>query len=201
MKTAVAAERDDGARARWRRQARAMAAHRLVFLDETGTTTAMTRRRARAPRGQRAYDTVPRNRGTVTTLIAALTASGMSAGMTIDGSTTAQVFCTYLERVLIPTLTPGQIVIADNVAAHKSSRARELIEAAGCRLEFLPAYSPDLNPIEEAFSKLKTHLRAVTARTHQALDAAIDQAMRSITATDAAGWFRHAGYQVNHQPT
>ena len=93
------------------------------------------------------------------------------------------------------------IVIADNVAAHKSARARRLIEQAGCRLEFLPAYSPDFNPIEEAFSKLKSHLRGAAARTHGALDAAIDAAMSSITAADAAGWFQHAGYKITHQPT
>lgn len=173
----------------------------LVFLDETGTHTSMTRRRARAPRGRRAYGRVPRNRGVVTTLIAALTLAGMGAAMSIEGATTAEVFETFLERFLIPTLRPGQIVIADNVGAHKSARVRELIEAAGCRLEFLPAYSPDLNPIEEAFSKLKAHLRAAAARTRPALDAAIAAAMNTVTTSDAAGWYCHAGYHHTHQLT
>lgn len=190
----TAAERDEDARARFVEQMAGVDPARLVFLDETGTTTAMIRRRSRAPRGQRAHGRVPRNRGTVTTLIAALCAAGMAAAMTIEGATTAAAFDVYIQRVLAPTLTPGQVVVLDNVAAHKSARARRFIEAAGCQLVFLPAYSPDLNPIEEAFAKLKALLRAAAARTHLALDAAIAAAMRTITPADAAGWFTHAGY-------
>ncbi len=180
----------------------------LAFVDETGTHTAMTRQRARAPRGQRAYGRVPRNRGTVTTLIAALTPNGMGAAMSIGGATRADVFewgylpraGDYLAQVLVPTLRPGQIVVLDNVGVRESQRVRELIEAAGCQLGFLPAHSPDLSPIEEAFSKLKNHLRAAAARTRNALDTAIHQAMNTVTAADTAGWYRHAGYHLTHQP-
>jgi transposase len=167
---------------------------RLVFVDECGTHTSMTRRRARAPRGARARGAVPRNRGPVTTLITGLSLGGMSSAMTVEGGTTAAVFAAYLEQVLLPSLRPGQVVVVDNVGAHKPDRMRALVEAAGCRLLFLPAYSPDLSPVEEAFSKIKTLIKAAGARTRAALDAAIAVALAAVTATDAAGWFAHAGY-------
>jgi transposase len=130
----------------------------------------------------------------VTTLIAALHLAGMTAAMTVEGATSGAVFDAYVIRVLVPSLRPGQIVVADNLAAHKSSRARAAIEGAGCQLVSLPAYSPDLNPIEEAFAKIKALLRAAAARSREALDAAIAVAMRAVTPDDAAGWFAHAGY-------
>jgi len=166
----------------------------LVFVDECGTHTSMTRRRARAARGTRARGSVPRNRGTVTTLITGLTLGGMTPAMTIEGGTSAAVFTTYLERVLVPSLRRGQVVVVDNVGAHKPERVRELVEAAGCRLVFLPAYSPDFSPVEEAFSKLKTLLRAARARTRGALDDAVADALGAVTPADAAGWFDHCGY-------
>jgi transposase len=134
---------------------------------------------------------VPRNRGPVTTLLTGLSLAGMSPAMTVEGGTTAAVFAVYLDRLLVPSLRPGQLVVLDNVGAHKPERMRRLIEAAGCQLVFLPAYSPDLSPVEEAFSKIKTRVRAAGARTHAALDA--------VTPDDAAGWFTHAGYAP--QPT
>ena len=164
-----------------------------MFIDEGGTHTSMTRRRARAPRGTRARGAVPRHRGPVTTLIAGLSLAGMSPAMTVVGGTTAAVFATYLEKVLIPALQPGQVVV-DNVGAHKPDRMRSLVEAAGCRLLFRPAYSPDLSPVEEAFSKIKTVVKAAAARTRAALDAAIAAALAAVTAGDAAGWSAHAGY-------
>jgi transposase len=167
---------------------------RLVFVDECGTHTSMTRRRARARRGVRARGTVPRNRGPVTTLLAGVSLAGMSPAMTIEGGTTAAVFATYLQRMLLPALRPGQVVVVDNVGAHKPQRMAELVAAAGCELVFLPAYSPDLSPVEEAFSKIKTRVKAAGARTHTALDAAIAAALTSVTPADAAGWFTHAGY-------
>ena len=167
---------------------------RLVFIDECGTHTSMTRRNARAPRGFRARGAVPRNRGAVITLIAGLALSGMTPAMTVQGGTTAAVFAAYLEQVLPPSLRPGQVVVVDNVGAHKPDRMRALVEAAGCRLVFLPAYSPDLSPVEEAFSKIKTLIKAAGARTRAALDAAIAVALAAVTASDAAGWFTHAGY-------
>jgi transposase len=166
----------------------------LVFVDECGTHTSMARRRARAPRGSRARGAVPRNRGPVTTLLAGLSLSGMTPAMTVEGGTDTAVFASYLEHFLVPSLHPGQIVVVDNVGAHKPDRMRVLVEAAGCRLVFLPAYSPDLSPVEEAFSKLKILIRAAVARTRAALDAAIAAALAAVTAADAAGWFAHAGY-------
>jgi transposase len=167
---------------------------RLVFVDECGTHTSLTRRRARAVRGERAHGAVPRNRGPVTTLLAGVSLGGMRPAMTVEGGTDTAVFAGYLEHVLLPALVPGQVVVVDNVGAHKPDRIRELIEAAGCELVFLPAYSPDLSPIEEAFSKLKAFIRAAGARTRAALDAAIAAALNAITPADAAGWFAHAGY-------
>ena len=128
-------------------------------------TPRVTRRRARAARGTRAVGAVPRNRGPVTTLLAGLSLTGMAPAMTVEGGTDTAVFATYLERVLLPTLIPGQLVVVDNVGAHKPERIRALIAAAGCRLLFLPAYSPDLSPVEEAFSKIKTLVRAAAAST------------------------------------
>jgi transposase len=167
---------------------------RLVFVDECGTHTSMTRRRARAARGERARGAVPRNRGPVTTLLAGVSLAGMAPAMTVEGGTDTAVFATYLERVLLPTLIPGQLVVVDNVGAHKPDRIRELVTAAGCGLVFLPAYSPDLSPIEEAFSKIKALVKAAAARTRAALDAAIAAALAAVTAADVTGWFSHAGY-------
>jgi transposase len=166
----------------------------LVFVDECGTHTSMTRRRARAPRGSRAVGAVPRNRGPVTTLLAGLSLAGMAPAMTVEGGTDTAVFATYLDHFLLPALHPGQIVVVDNVGAHQPERIRALVEAAGCRLVFLPAYSPDLSPVEEAFSKIKTLVKEAAARTRAALDAAIAVALAAVTAADAAGWFGHAGY-------
>jgi transposase len=169
---------------------------RLVFVDECGTHTSMTRRRARATRGTRARGAVPRNRGPVTTLLAGLSLAGMSPAMTVEGGTTAAVFAAYLERVLVPALRPGQLVVVDNVGAHKPERMHELVHAVGCELVFLPAYSPDLSPVEEAFSKVKARVRAAGARTRAALDTVIAAALEAVTPADAAGWFTHAGYRT-----
>jgi len=143
---------------------------RLVFVDEAGTHTSMTRRRSRAVRGIRARGAVPRNRGPVTTLLAGVSLAGMSPAMTVEGGTDTAVFATYLQHVLLPTLAPGTVLVVDNVGAHKPDRIRQLVEAAGCELVFLPAYSPDLSPIEEAFSKIKALVKAAAARTRAALD-------------------------------
>ena len=167
---------------------------RLVFVDECGTHTSMTRRRARAARGMRAPGAVPRNRGPVTTLIAGVSLTGMRPAMTVEGGTDTAVFATYLEHFLLPSLRPGQVVVVDNVGAHQPERIRELVLAAGCQLVFLPAYSPDLSPIEEAASLIKALVKAAAARTRAALDAAIAAALNAVTAADAAGWFAHAGY-------
>lgn len=172
----------------------------LVFLDETGTNTAMSQRYARAPRGERANGSAPRNHGPNTTLLACLTRTGMGPALLVEGATTTEVFTAYVEHVLVPWLRPGQIVILDNLSAHTSDRVSRLIEAAGCQVRFLPAYSPDFSPIEWAFSTLKIGLRAAMARTRDALERAIAAGLDRITAEDAAGWFYGCGYVVRRQP-
>jgi len=149
---------------------------------------------AYAPRGQRAIGKVPRNYGATMTLLASLSLSGMGEALMLDGAADAAAFEVYVEQLLAPSLKPGQIVILDNLSIHLGERVRTAIEARGCRLLFLPAYSPDLSPIEEAFSKVKTFLRRQGARTHEALQEAIAQALDLITAQDARGWFTHCGY-------
>ena len=162
--------------------------------------TSMTRLRARAPRGERAYGKVPRNRGKNTTLIAAITLQGaMGEVMTIDGATDSKAFEAYVEHFLAPTLKEGQVVVLDRLGAHRTQRVTELIEARGADLVFLPSYSPDLNPIEEAFSKIKGLVRKVGARTREALVEAIELALTAVTPEDAAGWFAHAGYRPQDQ--
>jgi transposase len=189
-----ATERDEKARAAWREQIKHLDASRLVVIDECGSNISLTPLYARAPKGLRAYGSVPRNRGRNTTLIAALGWSGMGESMIIEGATNAAAFEQYVEEILAPSLSEGQIVIMDNLAAHKGKKVEQLIRARGCQLLFLPAYSPDFSPIEETFSKVKAHLRRAGARTREALQEAICQALLTVTAQDAQGWFRHCGY-------
>lgn len=169
-------------------------ARRLVVVDECGSNIALTPLYARAPKGQRAHGSVPRNRGKNTTLLASLSLSGIGACMLIEGAVNARAFEAYVEQILAPSLVTGQIVVLDNLSVHKGVRVRQLIEACGCELLFLPAYSPDCSPIEETFSKLKAFLRRVGARTHEALQEAMSQALETVTAQDALGWFTHCGY-------
>jgi transposase len=149
---------------------------------------------ARAPRGQRAIGSAPRNRGRGRTTITALTLGGLGPGLVVEGGISTAGFEAYVARILAPTLRPGQIVVLDNLRQHQSPRTRALIEARGAVLWFLPSYSPDLNPIEEAFSKVKAQLRQAAARTHEALIAAIWAALATVTPTDARGYFAHSGY-------
>lgn len=153
-------------------------AKRLVFGDERGSHIALTPLDARAPRGQRAHGSVPRTRGKNTTLLASLSMEGSGACMRLEGATNAAAFEISLEQILLPSLAPGQNVILDNLSAHKGGRVRHLIEARGCPLLFLPASSPDFSPIEETFSKIKAFLRRVGARTREALEEAMVQALR-----------------------
>ncbi len=162
----------------------------------------MTRLRARAPKGERAYGKVPRNRGKNTTLIASISLEGvMGEAMSIEGATDAEVFEAYVERFLAPTLTEGQVVVLDGLGAHRTQRVKELlIEARGADLLFLPSYSsPDLNPIEEAFSKIKNIVRKAQARTREALVEAIALALSAVTLEDVEGWFAHCGYHPRDQ--
>ena len=176
-----------------------MDVRRLVFVDESGTHISMDRLRSRAPKGQRAYGRVPKNRGKNLTLIASMSLSGMGESMCIEGATDARAFEAYVEHFLAPSLTEGQVVVMDNLGVHRPKRIRELIEARGAELVFVPSYSPDLNPIEQAFSKIKNILRKLGARTHEALLEAMEEALSKITPSDAAGWFEHCGYQIEVQ--
>src|SRR5215208_6077549 len=190
-KSKIASEREEEARGLWRWLASHFDARRLVFVDESGFNTSMTRLRARALRGKRAYGKVPRNRGKNTTLIAAITLEGaMGESMTLEGATDAEAFEAYVEHFLAPTLEKGQVVVLDGLGAHRPKRIRELIEARGVDLVFLPSYSPDLNPIEEAFSKVKALVRKEGARVHEALVEAIGRALGAVTPEDAASFFR-----------
>lgn len=178
----------------------ALAAEDLLFVDETSTHTALTRRRARAPRGQRAVGQVPRNHGTNVTLLATLTPQGIGPALSLDGGVTGVAFAAYVSQMLAPTLQPGQVVILDNLSAHKNETARTAIEATGARLLFLPAYSPDFNPIELAFAKIKESLRAAAARTPEDLLAATAAAIDAVSASDAHGFYHHCGFTLPSAP-
>jgi transposase len=193
-KSLGAAERSETDRAAWRDLIGYLPVNDLVFVDECGSNLALTPLYARAPRGKRAYGSVPRNWGKNTTLLVGLTLEGIQAPMILEGAVDTLAFEAYVEQVLAPSLKAGQIVVLDNVRVHKSERVRQAIEAKGCQVLFLPAYSPDLTPIEEAFSKLKTWLRRLGARTREALEAAIAEALEQITTQNAHGWFWHCGY-------
>lgn len=170
---------------------------RCKFIDESGINLALTRLYGRAPRGERAVGSAPINYGQNVTLIGALGRDGLDALLTIEGATDGEVFRAYTERILCPTLKAGDIVIMDNLGAHKVSGIREAIEGCGAKLLYLPPYSPDLSPIERCWSKIKTALRAKGARTYRALNRAIKRALETITESDALAWFAHCGYKVN----
>jgi transposase len=168
---------------------------RLVFVDECGTHTSLAPIYGYAPRGERLRLSVPRKRGKNTTLLSSMTVGGMGPSLTVEGATTARVFETYVRKVIAPKLKEGQIVVMDNLGAHRPKRVRELIEQQGCQLIYLPSYSPDYNPIEEAFAKIKNLLRKTAARTKEALVEAIGVALSAVSSADARGFFDHAGYR------
>lgn len=168
--------------------------HRLIFLDETSTPTTLTPLRGRSPRGERVTGRVPHRRWAAVTLVATLTPTGFGPGLQLEGALDRDAFDIFVTEALVPALRPGDVVVLDNLSVHKSARARHAVEAAGARLVFLPAYSPDYNPIEQAFAALKHGLRAVGARTTETVMAATRALYPRITATDARGYYRHAGY-------
>lgn len=170
---------------------------RFKFIDESGVNLAMTRLYGRAPRGERARGSVPINYGSNLTIIGALGTGGLEAMMTVDGATDGEIFRVYVSEMLCPSLRPGDIVVMDNLRAHKVSGIREAIEGTGAKLIYLPPYSPDLSPIERCWSKIKTALRAIGARTRRALERAIKKALSTITESDALAWFAHCGYELN----
>ena len=195
-----ASERDEVLRAAWRALvAQRLTGWRLVFVDEMGTNTSLNPLYAWARRGERARCSVPRNRGKNTTLLASMTLEGMGPCLAVEGSITREVFEVYLEHVLTPKLRSGQVVVMDNLQAHKGKRVRELVKARGCELLYLPPYSPDLNPIEEAFAKVKALLRRMGARTRETLVGAMGRALDAVTVQDARGFFRHCGYRLPGQ--
>jgi transposase len=178
---------------------RALDPGRLVFVDECSTNIALTRLYARAPKGERAFGHAPRNWGKNVTLICSLDAEGIGAAMSVEGATDGAAFETYVRHFLAPMLKRGQVVVMDNLQVHKSVRVRELIEGRGAEVLFLPPYSPDFSPIEEAFSKVKGILRRIGARTREALVQATGQALDAVSRRDAVGWFGHCGYDVAPQ--
>jgi transposase len=168
----------------------------LVFLDESGAKTNLTRLRGRAPRGQRVHAQSPQGHWNITTILGALRLDGSTACMTIEGAADTEVFQAYVRGVLVPTLQPGDVVILDNLSPHKNEPTLELIRQARAQVLFLPAYSPDLNPIEKMWSKIKNYLRSVEARTEAALLAAIAAALQTISRQDAINWFACCGYSI-----
>jgi transposase len=169
---------------------------KLIFLDESAVNTAMVRHYGRCPRGERLIDSAPAGLWQTSTLVAAICLDGVIAPMVIDGPLNGELFAQYVETSLVAELEPGNIVVMDNLPAHKNKRVAAAIEAAGCILVFLPPYSPDYNPIENMWSKAKTHLRAAAARTFEAVVNATADALRSNTPQDCDGYFRNCGYDA-----
>lgn len=167
-----------------------------MFIDEAGSTISMMRTRGPCPRGDRCRVAVPRNQGTDTNMIGSLRLDGMMSMMTVEGGTATDVFLAYVLEILGPTLREGDIVVLDNLPAHRAKCVRYAIHGFGAFVKFTPPYSPDFNPIELAWSKQKEWLRAAKARCRESLDDAIKAAMKAITASDAQGWFEHCGYKV-----
>jgi transposase len=194
-KTLAASEQNERLRATFRVQIAAIPAERLVAVDETATTIALTRRYARAPRQQRAHGDVPKNHGLPTTLVAALTPAGFGPAMTRQGAIDTAAFRVYVRDLLAPTLRPGQIVLLDNLGAHKAADIRAMIEARGAEVLYIPPYSPDFNPIELAFAKFKALLRRAGPRTQPALDATITQTIDCIPPNEAIAFIHHCGYR------
>ena len=182
------------ARELWHADLKDVPVERLVFIDESGAKTNMTRTRGRAPRGMRVIDQVPAGHWATTTMISAIRTSGPFAAALVRGATDTDVFLAYVEHALVPELKPGDVVILDNLQPHKAARVRELVQGAGARLLYLPPYSPDFNPIENMWSKVKQHLRSAAARTFEALREAVWSALDRVTPSDCVGFFRHCGY-------
>jgi transposase len=199
-KTLRAAEQDRAdiaeQRASWRADLAGVAPERLVFIDETGIDTRMTRAHGRAARGRRVPGKVPWGHRRRLSVIGALALDGVVASMSIAAATSTAVFLAFVEQVLVPALRerPGAVVVLDNLAAHKAEKVRAALDAAGLGCRYLPPYSPDLNPIEQAWSKLKARLRAEGARSREALEIALGPALATISPQDAQGWFRLCGY-------
>jgi transposase len=199
-KTRYAREQDPIARQAFRERLVTVAAEDSIVIDEWGSNLTLTPRYARAPRGERALGYVPRNTPPHTTLMASRTLEGLGPAMLLPGATDRLAFAAYVERVLVPTLRPGQVVILDHLSAHHSAKVQRLVAARQCELWFLPRYSPALSPIELAFAKLKQAWRAAGARTIEALYDTISASLPTITADDAHSFFTHCGYRTQPPP-
>lgn len=173
-----------------------IASGRIKFIDEMGIHISMTRLYGRAPRGERVVDAVPDCRGENLSVLASIDLQGQTTALAVDGAVDGIIFDLYVCEILAPTLTPGDIVMWDNLSVHKSATARQAIEARGAEVLDLPPYSPDLNPIEKMWSKVKAILRSAKARTREALHLALTEALAAVTAKDARAWFAHCGYNV-----
>lgn len=169
--------------------------NKLVFVDESHASTAMARLRGWGPRGQRVIGSVPQGHYKVQTMLAGVRLSGPVAPLVFDGAVNGEIYCAWVEQFLIPELQSGDVVVADNLSSHKNAKAEKMIKAAGCRVLFLPPYSPDLNPIEEMWSKVKAYLREAEARTLPALYEAVATALSLVTPSDCLGFFAHSGYR------
>ena len=197
-KTLRAAEQDRPdvmqARDQWRSRIEGIDPRRFRFIDESGAKTNMVRTHGRCPKGQRLLSSAPAGHWKTTTMLAAIGLGGVDAPWTLDGAIDADAFLVYVEHVLVPTLHGGEIVVLDNLSSHKHSRVTELINAAGAEVWYLPPYSPDFNPIEQMWSKIKQILRSLAARTFDGLVKAIGSALGQVTRDDLLGWFTHGGY-------
>jgi len=195
-KTLKATQRDEWARAAFRVRIGEQAAADFIVIDEIGLNLDLTPRYSRAPRGQRAFQTVPRNTPVNTTLIGSCSLAGMGPSMMLTGGVDSAAFEAYLSEVLGPNLREGQIVLLDNLSVHISARVAELVAAHGCTVWYLPSYSPDLSPIELAFAKFKDLVRRAGARTREALEQAVAEAWSQVTKEDLQSFFRHCGYRL-----
>lgn len=192
----MAAERNNYKRAWFWRRVAVLDARRFKFIDEAGSNLALTRLFGRAPRGERVRESVPRNYGQQTSIISALGLAGPTATFTVEGAVDTAIFNVYVEHVLGPSLETGDILILDNLSAHRASVIETVAAERGAQVVWLPPYSPDFSPIELMWSKLKSALRAAKARTREELEQALIAALKLVTAADCAGWFSHCGYQV-----
>lgn len=192
----ASSERDEQRRSAFRAYVRSIVSERFVFVDECSTNISLSPIYARAPRGERAHGKAPRNWGKNVSLICALDSEGVKPSMSVEGAVDGKAFESYIEHFLAPKLERGQIVVMDNLSVHKSKRVQRLIEEAGATLLFLPPYSPDMNPIEGAFSKVKSVLRKVAARTREALVEATGRALDTITTEDIRGFYTDCGYRL-----
>jgi transposase len=195
-KSLIATERDDKQRHKFRKLVKVLDLRKCIFLDEMGSNLALTRRYGRATPGKRVHDSVPADQGRNVSTIGAIDLMGIRTGLSVPGTIDGETMVFFVEELLAPTLKRGEVVFMDNCPIHKLDEIEDLIDARGAGVVFLPAYSPDLNPIEHCWSKVKARLRALKPRTSEDLVAALVDAFATVTGHDIRGWFRHCGYQV-----